>query len=111
MTGIAEKRGKEKRIAVPGVWWRYPAVFLLAFLMAWLSLSVILVRHHGLLTLCNDYQEQYIPFTMLFASPGAGALISDLPCWLPPAITAVPARFPGWRFLFQHGMSSMGCRT
>ena len=66
MTGIAEKRGKEKRIAVPGVWWRYPAVFLLAFLMAWLSLSVILVRHHGLLTLCNDYQEQYIPFTMLF---------------------------------------------
>ena len=66
MTGIAEKRGKEKRTAVPGAWWRYPAVFLLAFLMAWLSLSVILVRHHGLLTLCNDYQEQYIPFTMLF---------------------------------------------
>lgn len=65
MTRIAG-RGKEKRAAVPGTWRRNLAVFFLGFLMAWLSLSVILVQHHGLLTLCNDYQEQYIPLTMLF---------------------------------------------
>ena len=40
-------------------------VFLINFLIAFLALFIIIVRGNGIFTLCNDFNEQQIPFHML----------------------------------------------
>ena len=63
----------------------YLKIFIINFVIAILSFAMLIIRGNGIFTLCNDFNEQQIPFhlslihicryrtVLLLCRPGAGA--------------------------------------